>query len=233
MNSLRLDRYRVLLVGTKIPENIGAAARLLENFGVGEAGLVAPQCEWRSGAAQWLATNSSRERLNGLPVHDSLTGAVVDCQAVIGFTARAGKVRKLSIRLEDIPGIAADRVALVFGREDFCLLSEEVDVCTHLCALDTSPDFPALNLSHSVAVVLSRLFQGENSSRRGHFEPATVGELEPLFEHLHEMLQSLGYEGEGNPERVLRRLRKIYQRSSLSRSEIELLRGICSKIIKK
>lgn len=233
MNSLRLDRFRVVLVGTKIPENIGSTARLLENFGVGEAALVSPQCEWCTGPAQWLATNSSRDRLNGLPVHERLADAVGDCQTVIGFTARAGKVRKLSLRLEDVSRAVEGRVALVFGREDFCLLSEEIELCTHLCALDTSPGFPALNLSHSVAVVLSSLFNQENSSRKGHSPAVPTGELEPLFAHLREMLESLGYRGEGNPDRVLSRLRKIYQRSGLTRSEIGLLRGVCSKTISK
>ena len=231
MNSLRLERYRVLLVGTKIPENIGATARLLENFGVGQGGLVSPQCEWQTGRAQWVATNSSRERLMGLPVYPDLKEAVSDCQAVIGFTARSGKTRKLSLRLEDVSAALGGRVALVFGREDFCLLSEEIEVCTHLCALDTAPGFPALNLSHSVAVVLSQVFKQENSSRKGHSEGATLSELDPLFGHLREMLIRLGFDGEGNPERVLSRLKKIYQRSALSRSEIELLRGICSKTI--
>jgi TrmH family RNA methyltransferase len=231
MNSLPLNRFRVVLVGTKIPENIGSTARLLENFGVGEAGLVAPRCEWRTGPAQWVATQSSRERLNRLPVYSGLREAVADCPAVIGFTARSGKVRRLSLKLEDVARTLPGRVALVFGREDYCLSSDEIGVCTHLCALDTSPEFPALNLSHSVAVVLASLFNQENSSRKGHTEGVPIGELEPLFGHLRELLAALGYQGQGNPDRVLSRLKKIYQRSGLSRAEIELLRGICSKTI--
>ncbi|MBU6154101.1 MAG: hypothetical protein KGP28_07350 [Bdellovibrionales bacterium] len=231
MSSQNLDRFKVLLVGTKIPENIGATARLLENYAVGDGGLVDPQCEWKSGVAQWMATGSSRERLKSIPVYSSLKDAVSDCNAVVGFTARAGKTRKLSLKLESLSEALPGKVALVFGREDFCLLKEEIEVCTHLCALDTGTNFTALNLSHSVAVVLSRIFNDENSSRRGHHEVATSAELEPLFSHLAQSLTSLGYVGEGNPERVLLKLRKIYQRAGLSRSEIDLLRGICSRII--
>ncbi len=231
MSSLSLGRFKVLLVGTKIPENIGATARLLENYAVGEAGLVDPQCEWKSGVAQWMATGPSRERLNSIPVYSSLKDAVSDCNAVVGFTARAGKTRKLSLKLESLSASLPGKVALVFGREDFCLLKEEIEICTHLCALDTGPIFPALNLSHSVAVVLSRIFNEENSSRRGHHEIATSADLEPLFDHLGESLRALGFLGEGNPERVLLKLKKIYQRAGLSRSEIDLLRGICTRII--
>jgi len=230
MSSSGLDRYKVLLVGTKTPGNIGSTARLLENFAVGEGGLVGPQCDWREGMDQWMATGPSRERLNALPVYPSLKEAVADCHAVVGFTARAGKTRKLNLKLESVASSLSGKVALVFGREDYCLFSEEIELCTHLCALDTGPAFPALNLSHSVAVVLSRLYQEENASRRGHQQLATAQELEPMFDHLESSLRVLGYSGEGNPGRVLSKLRKIYQRAGLSRSEIELLRGLFTQI---
>ena len=233
MSSRRLDRFRVVLVGSKIPGNIGSVARLLENFAVGEGALVDPQCEWRTGEAQWRATGSSKERLNSLPVHSSLGDAIRDCQYSVGFTARAGKTRKATLKLEDLSRMLPGRVALVFGREDLCLSSEEAGICSHLCALDASEDFPALNLSHSVAVVLSRLFQNERDSRRGHTETATRGELEPLFAHLREMLIHLGYEGEGNPERVLLKLEKIYSRAGIRRDEIPLLRGIITKTLQR
>jgi tRNA/rRNA methyltransferase len=95
------------------------------------------------------------------------------------------------------------------------LLKEEIELCTHLCALDSNPDFPALNLSHSVAVVLSQLFLQENNSRRGHFKLATTAEMEPMFDHLKESLIAIGLTSEGNPDRVLQKIKKILQRAEL------------------
>lgn len=225
MNLLQLNRFKLLLVGTKTPENIGGTARLLENFAVGDAGLVDPQCEWRSGVAQWMATGTSSLRLNALPVYPNLKEAVHDCNAVVGFTARAGKSRKSSIQLENLASQLPGKVALVFGREDLCLLKEEVDICTHLCALDSSPEFPALNLSHSVAVVLSQLFIQENKSRKGHFEVASVAEAEPMFAQLRESMLAVGLNKSGNPDRMLTRLKKIFQRSQLTKDDLALLRA--------
>jgi TrmH family RNA methyltransferase len=231
MHSPRLNRFRPLLVGTKIPENIGSFARLLENFEIVEAGLVQPNCEWREGVAQWMATGTSRERLNSVPVYDSLRSAVADCQFVVGFTARSGRNRRTSIRLEDISEKLDGQVALVFGREDFCLLAEEVELCTHLCALDTSPLFPALNLSHSVAVVLSDLYRQESDSRRGHLTYAPVEELNPVMEHLRAMMLKVGLDRDGNPERMLGRLTKIFQRAGLTREDLGLLRGLFARVM--
>lgn len=231
--SLNLNRFRVILVGTKTPENIGSVARLLENYAVGECVLVAPKCEWREGVAQWMATNSSRERLNQLPAVETLAEAIQDCHYVVGFTARSGKTRRSSIQLEQMSERLNGRVALVFGREDFCLLNDEIELCTHLCALDTSPDFPALNLSHSVAVVLSQLFLHENNSRQGHHQTMTSEELEPMFEHLKEMLLGLGYTASGNPDRILKNLKKVFQRAQLTKSDTSTLRGIFTQVLNR
>ncbi len=226
----RLNRFRVVLVGTKIPENLGSTARLLENFAVGEAALVSPQCEYHEGVAQRVATNESRDRLNTLPVFDQLQPAVEDCQVVIGFSARTGRDRKPNLSLDqisDLPG----KVALVFGREDYCLFDEELESCTHLCALETSLHFPALNLSHSIAVVLAQLFMQENNSRRAHARIATQSELAPMIEHLREMMLSVRLTEAGNPNRMLKKIKKIFQRASLTPQEIILLRGLYSKVI--
>ncbi len=50
------------------------------------------------------------------------------------------------------------RIALIFGREDRCLFADEMELCTHFCLIPVDPKMPTLNLSHAVAVVLSRLY---------------------------------------------------------------------------
>eukprot|EP00899_Mesostigma_viride_P016802 jgi/Mesvir1/25122/Mv21581-RA.1 len=57
---------------------------------------------------------------------------------------------------------AAERqtLALVFGREDIGLLTEELAMCSHVCELATGRWQPSLNLSQACAVALSRLYEG-------------------------------------------------------------------------
>jgi TrmH family RNA methyltransferase len=149
---------------------------------------------------------------------------------VVGFTARSGRSRKISIKLEELGKKLPGEVALVFGREDICLLKEETDLCTHLCTLDTASAFPALNLSHSVAVVLSNLFLQDHDSRRGHRSLATSGEQEPMYEHLASMMSKVGLNRAGNPKRMLAKLKKILQRAELNRQDIALLRGLFHRV---
>ena len=82
--SLDLDRLRVVLVGTRNPLNIGAAARAMSNFGFTRLRVVNPYevafREARSavGAAALLA---SAEEV------PTVADAVSDCTLVVGTTA--------------------------------------------------------------------------------------------------------------------------------------------------
>lgn len=228
---MSLERFKVILVEPKTPENIGSTARLLENFHVGSAVLVNPLCEYKTGVAQWVATGSSLARLNALPNVPALKDAIEAENFVVGFTARSGRSRKISIKLEDIAKTLPGKIALVFGRENTCLSSEEAELCTHLCALDTHENFPTLNLSHSVAVVLSQLYRQEIPGRKGHRELATVAEQEPVYEHLREMMIEVGLTEAGNPDRMLVQLRLILARAALTRQDLSLLRGLFARVI--
>lgn len=53
---------------------------------------------------------------------------------------------------------AGATVALVFGREESGLLEAELALCSHACSIPTGRQQPSMNLSHSVAVVASQLF---------------------------------------------------------------------------
>lgn len=48
---------------------------------------------------------------------------------------------------------------MVFGREESGLSEAELRLCSHSCAIPTGRIQGSMNLSHAVAVVLSRLFE--------------------------------------------------------------------------
>jgi tRNA/rRNA methyltransferase len=54
-----------------------------------------------------------------------------------------------------------------------------------------------------------------------------------MFGHLRQMMLEVGLDRDGNPERMLLRLRKIFQRAGLTRDELSLLRGLYSRIIEE
>src|SRR5579863_9902159 len=85
--STQLDRLRVVLVSTRNPLNIGAAARAMSNFGFRHLRLVNPYevafREARSAVKAGAILESAVE-------YKTLAEAVGDCELVVGTTA-AGK----------------------------------------------------------------------------------------------------------------------------------------------
>src|ERR1019366_595477 len=123
-----LDNLRVVLVATRNPLNIGAAARAMSNFGVRRLGVVNPYevafREARSavGASGLLAKAEQ---------YESVAEAVEDCRLEVGTTV-AGR-RELQHRLQRldegaraiIRQLKTGPVALLFGSERFGLSNRE------------------------------------------------------------------------------------------------------------
>ncbi len=155
----------------------------------------------------------------------------------MGFSRRTGVFRIADVALDDVKAMPRDgRVALVFGREDNGISRDEILQCTHVCSIPSSSECPSLNLSHSVAVVLSRLY-ALNEKNCGDLAPVDNAEtkmdtaissahFEELMAHCREALLAVGLTEAGNPDRMMPHLRRIFQRARLSDKELLLIRGI-------
>src|ERR1700678_2699566 len=163
-----LDNLRVVLVATRNPLNIGAAARAMSNFGCTHLRLVNPYDpayrEARSavGAAPVLA---SAEQFS------TVAEAVADCPLVVGTTA-AGR-RELHHQLCTLEAGARiilqrltrkraargkkARAALLFGSEKTGLSNEDLSHCHWLLRMPTRAEHRSMNLGQTVAVCLYEL----------------------------------------------------------------------------
>lgn len=225
-------RLRLVLVAPRTPGNVGACARLAANFDVDDWVIVAPQCDWSGWDARKYATGTAGERLDAIRVVATVEEAVADCQAAIGFSRRIGKIRAPSVDLHEAAELssALGRVALVFGNEETGLTATELEPCTHLCMIPTSGALPSMNLSHAVAVALSRFYARptRKAAAKGP-SPARLSELQGMMAHWREFLVDMGMDRGGNPERILVSLRAIFERAALTAQEIRALRGVLSK----
>src|ERR1700692_741576 len=120
LKQAELDRLRVVLVASRNPLNIGAAARAMSNFGFRYLRVVNPYApafrEARSavGASELLAQAEE---------YESVAEAVAVCSLVVGTTAVRPRILQQPLyRLEQggrliRKGLVSGRVALLFGSE--------------------------------------------------------------------------------------------------------------------
>lgn len=226
-----LDRLRVVLVAPQHAGNIGAAARAMKVMGLSDLALVEP----RDFASPHAAARASgaEDVLAAARVCPTLDEAVADCTLVMGASARS---RRTAWPLLDVRAAASEAVAgagerqcvaLVFGRERSGLSNEELDRCQIHLRVPTNPDYASLNLAAAVQVVCyeMRMATGETVPRQRAREPVTAGDMEGLYGHWAEVLTASGFLDPGEPKRLMRRLRRLFNRAAPDRTELNILRG--------
>lgn len=160
-----------ILVGTKTPENLGAAARAIKAMGFAHLRLVNP-CDFSDGPARWMAMHS-HDILDAAQVHATLESALADCDVCVGATAKLRHHRHTALTPPELQRNLADkagsvaRVAIVFGPEDTGLTNEHLAGCDILTSIPLAAPQPSLNLAQAVMLYTYTLSTLEPLARYG------------------------------------------------------------------
>ena len=227
----------MVLVGSRNPLNIGAAARAMSNFGFRHLRVVNPYeiafREARSavGAAGVLAVAEE---------YKSLAEAVADCTLVVGTTAvRSRELHHPLERLDEGARLIRQRlrsspVALLFGSEKVGLSNHHLSHCHWLLHIPTHPEHVSMNLGQAVAVSLYELARGRKIERHTNkMELATAREVERITSLLLEALRLSEYLSPGSAPPSEEKIRRLIRRLNLQLRDSHLLYGILRQIIWK
>lgn len=238
------ERLRVVLVNTRNPLNIGAAARAMSNFGFSRLCVVNPF---------ELAFREARSAVGAAPLlaqakeFKSLGEAIADCSLVVGTSAISRrnpqhKVRGLQEGARLIrKRLATGRVALLFGSEKRGLSNADLSHCHWLLRIPTREEHRSMNLGQAVAVCLYELARDPKFSFLAE-RPllATAGDLGRLTSLLLNALQASGYVKDPQGRAKSRsaapteeKIRRFIRRMNLSEEDAELLLGMLRQILWK
>jgi tRNA (cytidine32/uridine32-2'-O)-methyltransferase len=230
-----LNNIRIVLVETSHPGNIGATARAMKNMRLSRLDLVAPK-RFPSEEATSRASGAD-DLLVEARVHDTLDQALRDCRLVIGTSARPRTVSWPVLAPHEAAGklfeeSQAGEVALIFGREQSGLSNSELDRCNYLVHIPTNPAYSSLNLAAAVQVLSYEIhlasLGGRQSTQESPRDLATAEMMQGFNTHLAQALDDVGFTDPEQSEKLLRRLRRLYQRARPDKDEINILRGIFS-----
>lgn len=228
------QRVSVVLVGTQSPGNIGMVCRAMKNMGLSDLRLVNP-CQVDHLDAIKFAV-SARNILDSARIFTSLEDAIADCEFSVATTRRHGKYRnEISAPAEIVERFSAcapsSRLALVFGREDSGLTTDEVALCRWQSTIETADEFGSLNLSQAVLIFCYEFLKGVAPVPvKQAREVAGSASLEPLYQHMERSFLRIGYLNPQNPDHMMRTLRRIFSRAELDEREVSSLRGLLSQI---
>jgi TrmH family RNA methyltransferase len=215
---VELNRLRVVLVATRNPLNIGAAARAMSNFGFQSLRVVNP---FAPSFREARSAVGASEILENAVRYKSVPEAVEDCTLIVGTTAVRKRDLQHPVRRPEYGArlirrrLLSSNVALLFGSEKFGLSNDAMSHCHWLMRIPTRDENISMNLGQAVAVCLYELIRDSKQERAAEqWKPATAEELERITALLLEALQTSGFldlrrvsDAEERIRRLVRRLR--------------------------
>lgn len=121
-------------------------------------------------------------------------------------------------------------VSILFGREDRGLLNEELKLCQILVTIPSSDAQPSLNLSQAVMVMAYEIYSTVYPGASSRQDLAPSEELEMLFHHLEQSLDTLGFREWNDGENYLKSLRRVFSRTRLERRDVAAVHKLCGEI---
>ncbi len=156
------DAVRVVLVETRNPLNIGAAARAMSNFGFTCLRLVNPYDRAFKEARSAVRSHYILEQAE---IFEDIGAAVADCTLVVGTTAVGHRDLHVPLYSLEPAGqmireqLGHSAVALLFGSEKFGLSNEDLSHCHWLLRIPTRQEHGSMNLGQAVAICLYELWR--------------------------------------------------------------------------
>ncbi len=248
-----------MLVEPAGARNVGSVARLCANFGIGQLRLVAPRCDPLSAEARQMAVHGVAH-LERAVIYPDLAAALADCRRVVAATGRLegpplplrspgdalGWLLNPGGACLSSTGAGDPQAALVFGREDRGLSNDELLQAGCLLHIAASADYPSLNLSHAVAVVLHHLWtlrQAQSSKREGTGIPslrpqqiagqpdlARRGAIEAALADAEALLLEVGFLLPHTAQARMAKVKALLQRAALTENDLALLRGMVCQL---
>jgi tRNA/rRNA methyltransferase len=232
------DNLRVVLVETRNPLNIGAAARAMANFGFERLRVVKPYD---------VAFREARSAVGGAPLLAaaeecaSVAEAVADCRLVVGTTSVGHRelrhpIRRLEYGVRLIKsGLAEAPAALLFGSEKFGLTNDDLSHCHWLIRIPTVPEVPSMNLGQAVALCLWELAR---NSKAVEWVPETIGaatgeQNEAVTALLLEALRKSEYVNPVTAVSAEEKARRLVRRLNIGGRDAPVLMGMLRQMLWK
>ncbi len=228
----------MVLVSTRNPLNIGAAARAMANFGFARLCVVAPYD---------VAFREARSAVGAAPLlrkaeeFATVADAVADCTLVVGTTSVGHRELQHPLRRLEygarlmLRAIPETPVALLFGSEKFGLSNEDLSHCHWLMRIPTTGQDLSMNLGQAVALCLYELARDPKADLAPpeKIEAATAAELEKITARLIDVLNRSGYVNPVTSVSTDEKTRRLVRRLEIPSRDAKVLLGMLRQILWK
>jgi tRNA/rRNA methyltransferase len=230
----------IILISPQMGENIGAAARVMLNFGVTELRLVAPRDGWPNQKAIETARNAVQV-IENTKVFPTLAEAAFDISRIYATTARPRDMVKTVYtprKCAEAILQTTEKSAIVFGAEQSGLSNEDIVLADAIVTIPVAPIYTSLNLAQAVSILCYEWFTAGDTTPPENLDTGKYGlaskiELTSMFEHLEQELDKSGFfKVLDKRPNMVRNIRNIFVRAGLTEQDVRTIRGLIKSLTK-
>ena len=225
-----LDNVRVILFEPREPGNIGSAARAIKGMGLSRLYLVNP-VPFKDAKPTWYMAHGAQEIIENSQVFDTLEEALEGVHLLVGTSHRKREAKlppPVSAReaAQEIASVSqSQQVALLFGREDFGLSTNQISRCQLMASIPMATKNPSLNLAQAVQVFAYELFLASiGDIPQAELEYAEVNRIEAFYGRMTHLLKRIRVTPYNQDwETFLKSIRRVFSRTRLEERDIATL----------
>jgi len=230
---MRVSDVRIVLVCPEYNVNLGFVARAMKNMGFSNLFLVRPKADKKSLDARKYAKHA-QDLLKKSVTVSSLDEAIQGCSLVVGTTGiqkRGNQCLRSPVPLREFAERASKRrgkLAILIGREGTGLAQSEIKKCDFVATIPANPEYPVMNISHALAVILYELRYSLEGAPEPIEKAASPAKKKEVYKSFSSMVSAYS-SGLRNPAKIRLSLKRLVGRALITDLEASALLGVLKK----
>lgn len=246
------SRVRFVMVSPTHPGNVVSAARAIKTMGFHDLHLVAPADPDITRQAEAIALASGAgDILENARQHASLADALGPVTLAFALTARARAIGPPPCDIREAAAQSAAelaqpdaRIAIVLGTERTGLSNEDITLCQRVCHIPANPEYSSLNVSQALQLAAWEMryallplagaarLPDTHARHDPGSDPASSERVQAMLDHFEQALLAVGFLDPRHPKKLVPRMRQMWTRNRLSADEVDMVRGLCTAMIR-
>ncbi|MGY6273310.1 RNA methyltransferase [Achromobacter denitrificans] len=249
------SRVRFIMVNPSHPGNVGSAARAIKTMGFSELVLVEPRFPDVTSQPEAVALASGAlDVLEGARVHGSLEEALAPVTLAFALTARVRDLGPPPCDIRQAAELARGHLAdtaegvaaIVLGTERAGLTNAQIGLCHRICHIPANPEYSSLNVAQALQLAAWELRYALLVAEGAPLLPASTAQepargaapasgaaVQAFLAHWEEALVDVRFLDPAHPKKLMPRMRHLFSRVGMSRDEVDMMRGVCTAMLKK
>jgi len=224
-----MQDIRFVFVEPKYKINFGHSLRVLKNFGFDEIYVVNPRIKFDKGVEKFA--KHAKDLINKIVVVDSFEKAIKGISiATTGIKEKAKHRYFNLITLNKLQQLIKEgkELTIIIGRDDIGLKKEEVAKCDYILNIESSKEYPTLNLSHALAIISYFAFIANKKEKKMTNDTRQKKQIKKIIEkEIYRMIKQTDIR---EKEKVAFAISSIINRSDATLLELKAFLAFLKKV---